>query len=106
MFAIECGLFLSIAVLLVRQRRWQIDFVVAVEEREELVIVALRERVVLVVVTLGAAESRSEEDLGGRVDAIDDGLDAELFLVHAAFLVRQRIAVEAGSGLLLECRAG
>ena len=81
---------------LLRRRQFQRRLIDAVEEGEELVILALRNRIELVVVTLAAADRQAEENAAGRVDAIDDRLDAELFHVDAAFLVDLRIAVEAG----------
>ena len=48
------------------------------------------------VVALGAADRQAEEDRAGRVDPIDDRLDAELLDVDAAFLVDRRIAVKPG----------
>src|SRR5262249_33278385 len=76
---------------------------VAVEEGEELVVLALRQGVVLVVVTLSAAERQAEPDAGGGVDAIDDGLDAELLAIDAALAIGERVAVEAGRYFLLSC---
>ncbi len=51
---------------------------------------------------LGAAERQAEPDGGGRVGAIDGCLDAKLLLVHAAFVVRQRVAVKAGGRALFQ----
>ena len=89
-----------------RLRRAQVDLVGVVEEGEELVVLALRQRVVLVVVALGAADRQAEPDRRRRVDAVDDRLDAELLLVDAALVVGQRVAVEAGGQLLREAGAG
>src|SRR5262249_17311338 len=62
---------LLLAVLLVagRRRRRQVYLDVAVEEGEELVILALREGVGLVVVALGAAQPHAREDPPRRVRA-------------------------------------
>ena len=74
------------------------------EEGEELVVLLLRDRVVLVVVALGAAQRQAEPDLAERVGAIDVVADDELLGVGAALLVEARVAVEAGGDLLLERR--
>ena len=50
--------------LLAGQRRRDVHLVVAVEEGEELVVLALAERIVLVIVALAAAERQAEPDLG------------------------------------------
>src|SRR5262249_5697617 len=82
------------------QRRRQVYFAVAVEEGEELVVLALAQRIVLVIVALAAADGHAEPDLAGGVDAIDAGLDAALLLIDAAFLGGQRVAVDAVGDLL------
>src|SRR5439155_15878451 len=68
------------------------------------VVVALRERIELVVVALCAGEGDAEKYGGGRVDAIHDTLDTELLGIDAAFLVDLRIAMETTGDLLLEGR--
>src|SRR5262249_9775457 len=77
-----------------------------IEEREKLVILALRKGVELVVVALGAADCQAKKDAAGGVHAIDDRFDAELLEVYSPFLVDERIAVEAGGDLLRQRRAG
>ena len=52
-----------------------------VENRVELVILALLEGIVLVVVALRAAYGRAQPDRGGRVDAILDGRVVELVVL-------------------------
>src|SRR5438034_10010166 len=59
-------------------------FALAVEEGKHSVIVALRERIKLVIVALGTAQGDAQEDRGRRVDAIQDTLDAELLGIDAA----------------------
>ena len=49
---------------------------------------------------------RPSKTRAGRVDAVDDRLDAELLQVDAAFLVDQRVAVKAGGDPLLQRRVG
>ena len=43
---------------------------------------------------------RPSKTVAGRVDAVDDRLDAELLLIDAALRVGQRVAMEAGGDLL------
>src|ERR1041385_4848785 len=54
------------------------------------------------VVTLAASDGQAEECGAGRVDAIEDGLNAELFLVDTAFLIDLGVTMEAGGNLLLD----
>ncbi len=46
------------------------------------------------VVALSTTDRQPKERRPGCVDAIDDGLDAELLLVRAAFLIDQRVAMK------------
>ena len=84
----------------------QAGFGDAVEEREELVVLALRDRIVLVIVAAGAADREAEPDGRGRLDAIDDILDAILLVDDAGFVGHHVIAIEAGRDLLIERRIG
>ncbi len=59
-------------------RDLELGLIHVVEEGEKLVILALGDRVVLVVVALGAADRQPEKDRARRVDAIDDRIDAKL----------------------------
>ncbi len=68
-----------------------------VENRIELVVFLLRDRVEFVCVTLRTADSEAHEDLTGRIGAILDGDDAEFLIDGSAERVRQRVAVK-GSG--------
>ena len=77
-----------------------------VEEGEHLVILALREWVELVVVTLRATQRDAEEHRRRRVDAVEHGLNAELLGVNAAFLIDLRVAMEPGRDLLPDGRVG
>ena len=101
---LDLGECLALARCTSSVRQFQGRLVGVVEEGEELVILALRDRIELVVVALAAADRQAQEDDAGGVDAIDDRLDAELLEVDAAFLVDLRVAVEAGGDLLLERR--
>ena len=86
------------------QRRGDVLLNVAVEERGELIILPLTERIVFVIVTLRAVERDAEEDLRRRVDAIDHLLDAELLLIDAALAIGERVAMKARRHLLFERR--
>ena len=77
-----------------------------VEEGEELVILLLADRVVLVAVALGTAHRQSHPDLGGRVDAVLDGRDAELLVVGPTLVVGQGVAMECGRQELVLGGAG
>ena len=77
-----------------------------VEEGHQLVVLALAERVVLVIVTLAAADGQSEKDRAGGVHAIDDRFDAELLGVGPALFVDKRVAVKSGRDDLVEPRVG
>ena len=90
---------------LARRGDLEVGLIHVVEEGEELVILALGDRVVLVVVALGTADRQTEEDRPGRVDAIDDRIDAELFDVDPPLLVDQRIAMKAGGDARAELAA-
>ena len=66
-----------------------------VEEREHPVVLFLRQRIVLVVVALGALDGQAEHALADGVHAVEHGLHAELLGIDAAFLVDHRVAQEA-----------
>ena len=78
-----------------------VDLVDVVEEGEELVVFALRDRVELVVVARAQPTVRPRKTVPVVSHAVDDRLDAELLAVDAAFLVDRRVAVEAGGDQLL-----
>src|SRR5262249_21298211 len=88
-------------LLLLGRRQVDGGLVATVEEGEELVELALGDGVVLMIVTLSTADGQAEEDAAGGVDAINDELVAELLLIDAAFLVEQRVAMEAGRDFLV-----
>src|SRR5688572_32584864 len=66
-----------------------------VEEGVELIVLALGERVELVVVTLCASKGHPEKSRRRRVYPVHDRLDAELLRVDAPFLVDLCVAVKA-----------
>ena len=71
----------------------------AVEEGEQLVVLLLRDRVVLVVVAAGAADGQAEEDGADGVDAVDHVADVDLLVDRAALAGGDVAAVEAGGDL-------
>jgi hypothetical protein len=77
-----------------------------VEEGEQAVKVALRKRVVFVVVTAAAAERQAQPDGGGRLDAVGDIFDGVFFGDDPALGVAAVVAIEAGRDLLVERRTG
>ena len=84
----------------------EVGLVIVVEKGKEPVVVALRDRVVLVIVALCAADRQAEEDRARRVDAVNDRIDPELFDVDPAFLVDLRIAMKPGGDPRRERRSG
>ena len=96
-----------------REGRAGIDAAVAVqsavfqrvEEREELVVLLLRDRIELVVVALGAAERQAEDALAERLDAVGVVVGQVLFRDGAAFVRDHIVALEAG-GDELRARCG
>ena len=75
-----------------------------VEVRRELVVLLLRERVVLVIVTPAAADGQAEPHGAGRLDSVEDVLDARLLGDPAALAVERMVAVKARRDLLVESR--
>ncbi len=79
-----------------------VRLVVVVEEREHPVILFLRERIVLVVVALGALDRQAEDALADRVHAVEHGLHPELLGIDAPFFVEHRVAQKTrGDDLVL-----
>ena len=72
-----------------------------VQERQEAEVFGLRDRVVLVRVTLGTGHRRAHPHGHRRVDPIDHRDVAELLVAGPAFVVRQGVAVERGRGQLV-----
>ena len=75
-----------------------------VEKGQDLVVLALRERVVLVFVTAAAAERRAHPHLHRRVDPVHHGLDPELLVVGSALRVGHGVAMKARGDALGERR--
>ena len=78
----------------------------AVEEREELVVVALRNRIELVIVAACAADGEAEPDGRSCLEPIGDILDAILLIDDSGFASNHVIAVETRRDLLLGGRVG
>ena len=76
-----------------------------VEEGVELVILALRDRVELVVVALRTADGQPEPDGAGGVHAVDDVGGVVLLGDRPPFVVDHVVAVEPAGDLLREQRA-
>ena len=66
-----------------------------IEERKNLVILFLLQRIELVIVALRAADSQAQHALADRVHAVEHRFHAKLLRVHAAFFVDHRIAQKA-----------
>ena len=73
-----------------------LGLVVAVDEGEQLIVFALRDRIVLVIVALGALNGQAQHGLADGFHAIEQGFRAELLGVDAAFFVEQAVAEESG----------
>ena len=87
----------------VGEMRVEPGFVDAVEEGKERVVVALRDRIELVIVATRALERQPEHRGAERVHAIDDVLGAKLVL-DAAALVRLPVQPVEGGGDALVAR--
>ena len=77
------------------QRGIDVDLVDGIEEGVQTVIVPLRYRVVLVVVTLGAFDAQAEPYRRHGIRAVDRFLEAGLFEIDPALAVLEGVAVEA-----------
>ena len=101
----EFGDFLIMIFLLVEFRSgWDFAarFIHLIVIGEHSVVLHLFDGVVLVVMTLGAAKGEPEENLAGGRDPVEDGIDPELFAVHATLGVDLCVAMKAGCNAL--CR--
>ena len=81
-------------------------FLVRVEVGVELVKLALRDRVVFVIVAAGAAEREAEPRLAGGVHAVDDRLREPLRLDASALAIQPRVAVKTGRDFLRQRGVG
>ena len=95
-FGQQCRHFLGLLLGGHLQRR----LVGAVENGEQLVEFALRNRVVLVIVAAGAAQGQTKKRGAGRANAVDHGFHAKLLVVGPAFFVQHRVAMEPGCNAL------
>ena len=87
-------------------RCWNVHrrFIAIVQESGELVVVLLRSRVVLVIVTLAAIEREAKPNGAGGGHAIVESVPAEFERVGSAFLVQHGVTVKAGRDSLVERR--
>ena len=92
----QLGVQLLQPFFLFRRRHRQLRLLHRIEERIELVIFLMADRIVFVRVTLGATDGQTEPGGAGGVGAIDGPLDAELLRIGAPFLVERRVAMETG----------
>ena len=76
-----------------------------IEEREQPVVVLLRDRVELVVVAAGALERQSEPSHAERTDSVRHVLDAVLLLDDPALGINHVIPIESGCDALLKRRS-
>ena len=92
------------AVALHIRRAYYLDsgLLLAVEERHQLVILALLDWIVFVIVALSAANRQAQKNCARGCHTVEQGLDAVLLLVNAAFLVDHGVAMEAGGDFLIK----
>ena len=79
-------------------------FLHVIERVHPLVVVLLRDRVVFVVVALGAGDREAEPGGRGALDAVEEADVALLLGDVAAFAVEDVVTVEGRGDLLVECR--
>ena len=82
-------------LLLPGRRHLEHDLVLGLEERDQPVVVALGDRIVLVVMATRTPEGAAEPDGRRRVGAVEQPLPARLGRVDAALVVQHRVAVKA-----------
>ena len=75
-----------------------------VEDRVELVVLGLLERIVLVVVALGTSHGRTEPDRRGRVHSVFHSRVVELVVLRARLVVEHRVPMESSGDDLVYCR--
>ena len=105
---IDSPLSIGRLVLEVRLRRAAggTGFINAVEVGRQAVVIVLRNRVELVVVTLRAAQRESQKNRARRIHAVKHVVDSRLFLITPALAVVHVVAVKTRRQNLLGCRAG
>ncbi len=94
--ALGVGAQFGAALHLGGRRQFERDLVVGLEERDQPEELALRDRVVLVVVALRTLQRRTEPHGRGRRRAVEQPFPARFVGVDAALVVAHRVAVEAG----------
>ncbi len=99
---LEIGGDAAVAFHILRAYHFDSGLLLAIEERHELVILALLDGIVFVIVALGAADRQAQKDRARGGHAVEQRLDAVLLLIHAAFLVDHGVAMEAGGDFLIE----
>src|SRR5262249_15161086 len=87
---------------LARDRRGDIDLLLGVEKRGELIKLLLLDGIVLVIVALRAAYGKAKPNRAQRGCAVEHLLITELFGIGATLTIRQRVAIEAGSDYVID----
>ena len=80
--------------------------VAIVEKREHPIVLGVRQRIVLVAMTLGTLHGEAEHRLADRVHPVVHRFHPELLRIDAALLVRHRVAQEASRDLVVLRRRG
>ena len=81
-------------------------FVGIVQQRQQRVVIGVRDRIVLVRVTLRTAGRQSHPDGSGRRDTIDHRIEAILQRIDATFFVQHRVAMKTGGDALAVVASG
>src|SRR5262249_37013563 len=88
------------------RRDFELGLIHVIEKRVKLIILALGDRVVLVVVALRAADRQTKKDRSGGIHAINNRVDPELFDVDPPLLVDECIAMKTCSDSWTKVIAG
>ena len=83
------------------KRSVDLDVAEVIEERVQPIEVPLRDRIVLVVMALGAFHCQAEPGCGDGIRAVEGLLEARLLVPCAALSVAQGVPMEAGGGELI-----
>ena len=89
-----------------RIRNREVRFVGVVEQREQAVVIGVRNRVVLVRVTLSTPERQAQPDRASRRNSIDHRVKAVLVRVDATLFVEHRVPMKTRGDPLRGRRAG